>query len=80
MSINVVQFPELSMQSVPDGLRKLADQIDAGEFGDAHNLAWVIDEGEAALSVGLLGKCPEPAPTAYFLYGLAMRKLEMVKP
>lgn len=80
MSLTVVQFPELSMKSVPEGLRSLANSIEAGEFGDAHNLAWVIDEGNLVISVGLLGKCQEPAPTAYFLYGLAMRKIEMVKP
>lgn len=77
MSLKLVDFPPRDAAlSVPAALRKLADQIEAGELGDAHNLAWVIDCGDSRVEIGLTGPAPEPGPTAYLLFGLAKRRIE----
>ena len=75
--MKLVEFPN-SHESVSEGLRRLADEIDHGLFDDAHNAVWVIDRGDAKIDVGILGYAAESAPTAYFLLGLAKRKLENI--
>lgn len=74
--LKLLEFPKLSATTVVDGLRALADSIERGGCGDAHNIAWVCDGGNGEIHIGLLGQCAEPGPTAYFLYGVAQRKLE----
>lgn len=76
MTAHLLQFPERDVSDIPASLRRLADEIERGEFGDAHNLGWVIDCGNSRVELGMLGKAPEPATTAHFLYSLAQRKLE----
>ena len=75
VDINVVEFPKSGTASVVDGLRALADKLEA-EGAVMHNLAWVLDNGDGNVEIGLLGKSPQPAMTAYFMYGIGMRKLE----
>ena len=74
--LKLVQLPECNIQDIPRGLRAIADEIEYGKYGDALNLAWVIDCGDSRNEIGMLGAAPVPGVTAYFLYGLAMRKLE----
>lgn len=76
MTATLVSLPDRDLRDIPRALRDLADSIEAGEYGAAHNLAWVIDCGDNRIEVGLLGAAPEPAPTAYFLFGLGMRRIE----
>jgi hypothetical protein len=76
MSLRVIQFPDKDINDIPGTLRKLADQIEAGDYDDAHNLAWVIDCGDSRIEVGMMGKAPEPATLAHFLFALGQRKLE----
>lgn len=76
MSLSVVEFPERDIRDVPSSLRALAESIEAGAYGDGHNLAWVIDCGNGRIEAGLLGPAAEVAPTAYFLFGLAQRRIE----
>jgi len=76
MSLSVVSFPSKDIRNVPASLRALADSIEQGLYGAAHNLAWVIDCGDARIEAGLLGSAAEVAPTAYFLFGLAQRRIE----
>lgn len=77
MTLNVVQFPEnYTILDIPGGLRKLAEDIEAGDYVDSHNLVWAIDCGDGQIEAGLLGPAPEPAMTAHFLLCLAQRKLE----
>jgi len=76
MKLNVVNFPEKNLQDVPARLRSLAEAIERGEFNDCHSLAYVIDGGDNRIHIGLLGHGVEPGVTAYYLYGLAQRKLE----
>jgi len=76
MPLTVVQFPDhLVTLDIPASLRLLADQVEKGEYGDAHNLAWVIDCGDSVIHLGLMGKAPEPATTGYFLFAIAQHKL-----
>lgn len=74
--LKVVELPATEMLDVPAALRRMADRIEAGEFGDAHNVAYAVDCGDQVLEVGLLGTAPEGGTTAYYLFGRAMRKLE----
>lgn len=77
--MNLIKFPDLpGCADVAAALRELADSIDRGDKGDAHNLAWVLDCGASRVEIGLMGKAPEPAMTAYYLLGLAQRKLEAI--
>jgi len=76
MSAILLSLPERDVTDVPAMLRNLADKVEAGEFGDAHNVAWVIDCGNARIEVGLLGQCGELAPTLHYLLALGIRKVE----
>jgi hypothetical protein len=78
MTLKIVDFPAQNISDIPNALRTLADNIEAGDFGDAHNIAWVIDKGEGQISIGLLGQCSEPGTNAYFLFGLGMRHIESI--
>ena len=74
--MEIVKFPENGLVSVSKGLRNIADGIDLGEYGDAHNLAWIIDEGEGMVSFGMLGKSQSSGAEAHLLFSIAARKLE----
>lgn len=77
MTLNVVKFPDhFAAMGIPEALRELADNIEKGYYNQAFNLVWAIDCGNGRLEMGLFGASPQPALTAYFLAGLAQRKLE----
>lgn len=77
-ALNVVQFPEQDLSDIPATLRRLADGIEKGEYGDCHHIAWVCDEGNSVISVGLCGQSPEPGAVAHYMLAMGMRKLENV--
>jgi hypothetical protein len=76
--MNVVELPVASIGDISGGLRRLADDIDRGLYGDPYSVLWVIDCGGGRLEVGQLGLMQSPGAESYFLLGLAMRKLESV--
>lgn len=77
MTLKVLQFPEhYAALDIPASLRVLADEIEAGEHGASHTLLWVIDAGDGRINLGLMGRAAEAGVTAYFLAGLAQRKIE----
>lgn len=76
--LNVVQLPRADIVDLPRGLRALADEIESGKYGDAHNLAWVIDCGDGRIEIGMLGNTAQPGAEAHYLYALAQRKLENI--
>lgn len=78
MALNVVPFPYQNVGDVPVGLRRLADDIEAGKYLDAHLCGWVIDCGDGRVEIGLLGQTAEPGAVGYYLFGLAQRKLEQI--
>lgn len=71
MSVTLVEFPRPTCTDVVEGLRALADSIEREEYAAAHNVVWVLDEGNGKIATGLLGQAVEPAATAYLLLGLA---------
>lgn len=77
MSAVVLQLPDRDQTDVPRTLRVLADRIERGEYGDAHNVAWVCDCGDSRIECGLAGAAPEPGATAHLLFSIAQRKLEV---
>lgn len=76
MSAVVLRLPERDLTDVPRALRALADAVERGEYGDAHNAAWVVDCGNQRVGCGLAGAAPEPGATAHLLFAIAQRKLE----
>lgn len=76
MTLKVVKVPTNCRTDVVGTLRQLAKRIERGDYGDAHNIAWVIDCGDGRFEQGLLGLAAEPALTAYFLHGIAQRRVE----
>lgn len=75
MTAALLEFPDRNLADIPARLRTIAAQIEAGEYGDAHTLVWVIDEGDGVLSVGLVGEAAEAGATANFMLSLAQHKL-----
>lgn len=76
MSATLLKFPDVDIQDIPRGLRNLADAIEAGSWGDAHNVVWVVDCGDGKVELGMLGGTAEPGAVSHLLLGIAMRKLE----
>ena len=76
--LKVVEVPLNCRTDVVGTLRELADSIERGEYGDAYNIAWVVDCGDGRIEQGLLGMAAEPSLTAYFLHGIAQRRFERV--
>lgn len=75
-TLNVVRFPEhFAALDIPESLRALADEIEAGEHGAAHNLLWVIDAGDGQIDLGLMGKAGEAGITAHFLAAAAQKRI-----
>ncbi len=77
MSAKIVRFPDINVGDIPNSLRSLADEIESGELGDAHSFTYVIDTGKG-VEIGHLGFAAQPGVNAYYVLGLAMRKLEAV--
>lgn len=76
MALQLISFPKKpGILDVPDALRQLAQAIEAGEYGDAHNLAWVIDRGTDIPAIGLMGKAAAPGAEAHLLFGIAQHLL-----
>lgn len=72
----VVAFPTKNGDSIADQLRAVADQIDAGDFGQVISIAWVADCGGNHVEVGFVGNSPIPGAAAHLSLALGMRKLE----
>ena len=75
-TLNVVQFPESDIRDVPRALRELADGIERGDYGDAHNVAWICDMGNGEVAVGMAGGSPSPGAEAHLLFAKAQHVLE----
>lgn len=73
--MNVVDLPTHNVKDIAGGLRRLADEIDAGKFLDAYNLVWIIDCGKARIKYGMLGQAAEPGAVFLLLTEMAKQKL-----
>jgi hypothetical protein len=74
LTATLLSFPEANVQDIPKQLRTIADQIENGEFGDAHNLAWVIDQGNGSVEMGLLGSYARAGAEFILLLELAKQR------
>ncbi len=74
--LNVVELPTANVNDVPGAIRRLADDIDSGRYGDAHAISWVIDCGDGRVQIGGAGESASPAGDAHLLFAIAQRKLE----
>jgi hypothetical protein len=74
---NVIRFrkPRIDVRSVVDGLRELADDIEAGHEV-AHNMVWVMDRGGGTVEVGMVSPTDEPGAVAHLYLAMGMRTLE----
>lgn len=73
MRCQLVHFP--TTNGAVSDLRDLADSIEKGEFGDAHNVAWVLDSGDSNISVGLAGWAGSPGAEALLLLACGQHKI-----
>lgn len=74
--LKVVELDTGNIGDVPAALRLLADSIERGEYGDAHNVAWVADCGNGRVEVGLMGRASEPGAVCHFLLTLGTVRLQ----
>jgi hypothetical protein len=75
--MKVVELQVQSFADITGGLRRLADAIDAGEYGDVCNVAWVVDADYQPLEVGLLGRA-QGSPDAVCVLLLEAGKLNLL--
>jgi hypothetical protein len=73
--MKLLKFPEIGINDVHTGLRNLATSIESGNFGDAHNLVWVVDCGEGVVETGLLGKASAPGAEAFLLLAMGQKTI-----
>lgn len=76
MTAALVKFPDIDISDIPKMLRSLADDIEAGRYDDAHNLAWALDCGDGRVAIGLLGRAASAGAEAHLLFAIAQRRLE----
>jgi len=76
MSAHVIHLPVTGINDAPSALRALADGIERGEWGAAHQVAYVVDTGDGFVQVGMAGKSASPGAEAHLLLSMGMRKLE----
>lgn len=73
--LKVIEFPGADVRQVSAQLRALADQIDRGEYGDAHNVAWVMDCGDSRIEFGMMGQSESFGANFVLLLNLALHKI-----
>lgn len=71
----VVQIPCTTVQDIPGMLRNLANDIESGEMGEARQLVYVLDTGEGAVDVGLLGTAASMGAEAYLLLACGQKHI-----
>lgn len=74
--MKLIELPVNDITDIPTRLRSFAEQIERGEFGDAHNLAWVIDCGAGKIEVGLLGRAATIGAECHLLLCAGALKIE----
>lgn len=75
MTVKVVEFPVNHLQDISAQLRQLADEIEAGDYGQVNQLAYVADCGADNIQVGLMGQSTSAGAEAYLLFGVGQKKV-----
>lgn len=73
--MNLVELPVHSVKDIAGGLRRLADDVEAGKYLDAYNVVWIVDCGKARIEFGMLGNAAEPGAVVLLLMEMAKSKL-----
>lgn len=73
--MKLVTLPAHNIGDIAGGLRRLADDIDAGKYRDASNVVWIVDCGSGTVEFGMLGQAAEPGATVLLLMKMAEQKL-----
>jgi hypothetical protein len=73
-NLKVVQFPGADVRDVAAQLRALADAVEKGEMGDAHNIAWVMDCGDSRLEFGMMGQSESFGANFVLLLNMALHR------
>jgi len=75
--MSLVEFPGVAVFDIPASLRALADAIERGER-HPFTLAWVADEGDNAITMGVFGQSPLRARglLAHLLFARGQRIIE----
>lgn len=73
--MNIVDLPAHNIWDISGGLRRLADDIDAGKYREAYNVVWIVDSGSGKVEFGMLGNAAEPGATVLLLMRIAEQKL-----
>ena len=71
MTLNVVPFPERDINDIPRLLRQMADDIEAGSYGDVQSLASVMETDSTVLTFGF-GQADAMRAIGLFTTGGAM--------
>jgi len=71
----LVEFPGNTVASVPEMLRNLADSIENNELGNVSQVVYVLDAGEGAVDVGLLGTAAAVGAEAYLLLAAGQKHI-----
>ena len=71
----VVEFPGNTVANVPEMLRNLANDIESGELGNVSQVVYVLDAGEGAVDVGLLGTAAAVGAEAYLLLAAGQKHI-----
>lgn len=72
--LKIVQLPVGNLLDVPLSLRKLADQIEAGDYHTVHRLAWVIQDCDGNVHVGIIGGVQALTAEACYMYSLGVQR------
>lgn len=74
--MKVIALPDRNLADLPNQLRRLADQVEAGELGDVVSIAWVLELSDENYDCGLIGQTPMPKEHMYYLLGMAKKYIE----
>jgi hypothetical protein len=73
--VKLIELPAHNIRDIAGGLRRLADDVEAGKYRDAYNVVWIVDCGSARVEFGMLGHAAEPGAVVLLLMEMAKAKL-----
>lgn len=75
MAATLTVMRDTTLRDIPATLRKLADNIEAGDYGEAVGMAWAVEtDGGGRVIVGYSGD-GEPGPRAFLLLHTGAAKI-----
>jgi hypothetical protein len=71
--MHVVKFPQIPISDLAEQLRKLADEVESGDYVA---VAWVTQTSDGEIDLGLIGSTPAPAEKAHLMFAQAMNRIQ----